>query len=86
MEVPGLGVQLEPQMPAYTTATATLDLRCIWDLCCGLQLCWILNPLSEARNQTSILMDPTWILNPLSYNRNSQEELFKCEQRIQLRE
>ena len=29
MEVPSLGVQLEPQLPAYTTATATSDLSCV---------------------------------------------------------
>ena len=32
MEVPRLGVKSELQLPAYTTATATLDLSCIWDL------------------------------------------------------
>ena len=29
------------------------------------------NPLSEARNQTCILMDNNWALNPLSHNGNS---------------
>ena len=32
MEVPRLGVTLELQLPAYTTATATSDLSCICDL------------------------------------------------------
>ena len=32
MEVPGLGVGSELQLPAYTTATATPDLSCICDL------------------------------------------------------
>ena len=34
MEVPKLGVQLELQLSAYTTATATAmpDLSCVWDL------------------------------------------------------
>ena len=27
MEVPGLGVKLEPQLPAYATATATPNLQ-----------------------------------------------------------
>ena len=29
MDDPRLGVELEPQLPAYTTATATLDLNSI---------------------------------------------------------
>ena len=32
MEVPEPGVELELQLPAYTTATATLDLSHICDL------------------------------------------------------
>ena len=32
MEVPRLGVELELQLPAYTTATATQDLSCICNL------------------------------------------------------
>ena len=32
MEVPRLGVELELQLPAYTSATATPDLSHIWDL------------------------------------------------------
>ena len=43
MEVPRLGVRLELQLPAYTTATAMPDPE----------------PTSEARNQTFILMDPS---------------------------
>ena len=40
MEVPGLGVELELQLLAYTTATAMLDLSCL----CDLQLVTILDP------------------------------------------
>ena len=50
MEVPGLGVELELQLPTYTTATATPDLSRICDLCCNLLQYWILNPLSQARD------------------------------------
>ena len=32
MEIPGLGVELKLQLPAYTIATATPDLSCICDL------------------------------------------------------
>jgi len=52
------GVKSELQLQGYTTATATPDPSCIFDLCCNLQQCWILNPLSEARDQTHILTNP----------------------------
>ena len=37
----------------------------------SLQQCWMLNPLSKARDGTHILMDTSQILNPLSHDRNS---------------
>ena len=46
-----LGAELELQLPSYTTATAMPDPSH------NLQQCWILNPLSKARDQTRILMD-----------------------------
>ena len=52
MEVPRLGVKLELQLPAYTTATATLDPSCICDLHCSSWQLWILNPLREAGDGT----------------------------------
>ena len=52
-----LGVEQELQLPAYATATATPD----WSHTCDLRYsswqCRILNPLSEARDQTYVLMD-----------------------------
>ena len=54
MEVPRLEIESELQLLAYGTATAT------WDpshVCSLHQQCWILNPLSEARDQTCNLMD-----------------------------
>ena len=57
MEVPKLGVQLELQLPAYTTATAISDPSHSWDLYHSWQQYQILNPLSEIRDQTHILMD-----------------------------
>ena len=77
MEVPRLGVESELRLEAYTTETATPDLSCICDLQCSLQQCWILNPMSEARDQTHILIvDTNWVLNPVSYNGNSTMMTF----------
>ena len=59
MEVHRLGVELELQLLACIIATATLDLSCICDLHHSSWQCWILNPLSKARDQTLILMDPS---------------------------
>ena len=56
MEVPRLGVELELQMPAYTTASATPDPSYIPGHAGSF------NPLSEARDQTHILMDTVGFL------------------------
>ena len=56
MEVPRLGVKLELQLLAYTTATGTPDLRHVCNLRCSLRQCQILNPLIEARDRTYNLM------------------------------
>ena len=61
MEVPRLGVQSEVQLPVYTTATATSDPSCIWNLHHSSRQHQILNPLSEARDQTHNFMVPSWI-------------------------
>ena len=59
MEVPSLGVELEPQLLAYATATAMRDLSLICDLHHSSQQLEILNPLSRARE-----IEPmsSWIL------------------------
>ena len=57
MEVPRLGVKSELQLPAYATATVTPHPSCICDLHHSSQQFGILNSLSEARDQTCILMD-----------------------------
>ena len=59
MEVSRLEVKSELQLPAYTTTTARQDPSRVCDLHHGSQQCWILNPLSGARDQTRILMDPS---------------------------
>ena len=51
MEIPGLEVKLELQPPAYTTATSTPDLSHVCDLYHSSWQRWVLNPLSEARDQ-----------------------------------
>ena len=57
MQVPRLGVTWELQLPAYTTATATLDPSHVCDLHRSSQQRWILNLLSEGRDQTHVLTD-----------------------------
>ena len=71
MEFPQLGVELELQLPAYTTATAMPDPSHICDLCSSLWQHQILNPGSKTRDWTCTLMDTSWVLNPLSHNGNS---------------
>ena len=61
VEFPRLGVQSELKLPAYTTATAMLDLSLICDLHHNLWQHRILNPLSEARDRTHNLMVPRQI-------------------------
>ena len=61
MEVPRLGVKSQLQLLTYTTAIATWDPSRICDLHHSLWQHQILNPLSEARDQTRILMDTSHI-------------------------
>ena len=73
MEVPGPGVESELQLQTY--ATATLDPSHICDLYHSLLQCQILNPLSEARDQTCVLLDTSWVLNSLNHSGNYLELL-----------
>ena len=68
MEVARLVVELELQLQAYTTAIAMPEPSHICDLCHSLQQCQILNPLTEARDQTHSVMNTSQILDPLSHN------------------
>ena len=71
MELPRLGVELELQRPPYTTATVIQDLSHLCDLHHSSRPCRILNPLSETRHQTCILMDTSQVRNLLSHNGNA---------------
>ena len=71
MEIPRLGFESELQLLAYSTATAIPDPSPICNLYHNSGQCRILNPLSEARDQTCLLMGTSRVLNPLSHNGNS---------------
>ena len=71
------GMETELQLQTYTTATGTLALSYTCDLCCSLWQCWILDPQSEARDWTCILMDTSQTLNLLSHNGNSEKNSFR---------
>ena len=60
-EVPKLGVESDLFPLACTTATAMPDPSHIYSLHHSSQQHWILNPLSEARDGTRNLMDPSWV-------------------------
>ena len=66
MYVPRLEIQQEPPPPAYSTAIAMQDLSCVCDLHCSSWQCRNLNPLSETRYWTCILVDPSWVHYPWS--------------------
>ena len=52
--------RIEAAAEAYTTATETMDLSHTCKLHFSLQQCWILNPLSEAKDRTHILTETMW--------------------------
>ena len=61
MEVPRLGVELELQLPAYTTATAMLDPSHVCNLHHSSRQHQIFTLLSGARDRTHVLMDASWV-------------------------
>ena len=71
MEVPRLGVKSELQLSAYTTSTATPDLSHVCDLHHSSRQLWLLNPLSEARDRTHIVMDSSRVHLSLGHEGNS---------------
>ena len=81
MEVPRLGVESELQLPDYATATGTPDLSHICNLPHSSQQQQILNPLSEARDQTFAFMDAsqlrfhwaTWEIQLWNFSKREKE-------------
>ena len=59
IEVPRRRFKSEPELPAYTTATAMWDLSSVCDLHHSSWQHRIINPLSEARDRTCNLMVPS---------------------------
>ena len=70
MEVPRLGLQSKLQLPAYATATAMWDLSCVCKLLHSSWQCQVLNPVSEAKDQTCIPHGYQLGSLPLSHNGN----------------
>lgn len=57
MDVPGRGVESELRLPPCATATAVPEMSRICELHCSVKQCQILNPPSEARDRTLVVMD-----------------------------
>ena len=74
VDVPRLGVELELQLLAYTTATGTQDPSHIFDLHHSSWQHRILNPLRDTRDRIHVLTDTSRVHNPLSHNRNSLKD------------
>ena len=73
-------VKAELQLLACATAMATPDLSQAVP-CHSSQQCRILNPLSEARDRTRILMDTSWVCNLLSLPKRELPKRWIIEQR-----
>ena len=76
MDVLGLAVGSELQLPAYSRATVAGDPSRVCDLHHSSQQRQSLNPRSEARDGTHILMDTSQVLNSLSHGGNSINPLI----------
>ena len=83
MEVPGLGVESELQLPAYATATAMQDSSYIYNLRHTLWQCQILTHWVRPEIKPISLCILCQVLNPLSHNGNSLFFFFKIALAIQ---
>ena len=77
MEVPRLEVESELQPPAYTAATATWDPSHVCELHHSSRQHQILNPLSEARDWTHVLVDTNQISLPCATTGTPNASLYK---------
>ena len=77
MAVPRLEISSELQLSAYARATATRDLSRVCDLHHSSQQHRIFDPLSEARDRTHVLMDPSQIVNHRTRTGTPIYESFK---------
>ena len=73
MELPRLEVESELQLLAYAPATAMWDPSRVYNLHHSSPQCRFLIPVSEARDRTHILMDPSWAGYLLSHGGNSMD-------------
>ena len=80
-EVPRLGVELELQGPAYTTARATPGPSHVCDLHHSSGQHPILNPLNEARDQTHNLMVPSRIC---FLGSTTETPKWRCELNVEM--
>ena len=77
---PRLGVKSELRLQACPHSHSNAWSKpYIGDLNCSSWQCSILNPPSEARDWTHILMDASWVLNLLSHNGSSKSHPFLNE-------
>ena len=78
MEIPRLGVELEPQLLTTATATATLDPSHVCDLYHSSRQYRILNPLSEATSSGILVRffpaEPRWELPDRAVLMQSQRQ------------
>ena len=75
MDVPKIGVKSKLYL-LDCMPTTMRDPSLICDLQHSSWQHWILNPLSEARDETDIVMNTSQVCNPLSHTRNSLLFLF----------
>ena len=85
VEVPRPAVKSKLQLPAYASATALQDASCICNLHHSSWQHRMLNPLSEARDRTHILIDTSHVHNLMCHDGNFRAlNIFMCWYALQL--
>ena len=77
MEVPGLEGLIRAVAVGLSHSHSNPGFEPLMHLHHSSRQCWILNPLSKARDRTRNLMVPSWIRQPLSHDGNSS--YFNCK-------